>query len=139
MSEACGRSPAVSRAVDAARHRGVRPAGRPDPLDGPADPADPRGARSRGRRGEGGGPGPHGRRRGAAQIKTTEKPRKDPAVRRSRHNDPGEIERVKQLYEEIDSLTRIRDQVEERLSGERWTVTRKVAPGKTPAAPARKP
>jgi hypothetical protein len=74
-----------------------------------------------------------------AQVKTAGKPRKDPALRRTRHDDPGEIERVKQLYDEIDSLTRIRDQVEEQLSGERWTVTRKTAPGKTPAAPARKP
>ncbi len=74
-----------------------------------------------------------------AQTKTAGKPRKDPAVRRSRHNDPGEIERVKQLYEEIDSLTRIRDQVEEELSGERRTVTRKAVPSKAPAAPARTP
>ena len=74
-----------------------------------------------------------------AQVKTAGKPRRDPALRRTRHDDPGEIERVKQLNEEIDSLMLIRDRVEEELSGERRTVTRKVSPGKNPATPARKP
>lgn len=44
---------------------------------------------------------------------------KDPAVRRSRHDDPREIARVKQLYEDIENLSHIREDVEQTLRTER--------------------
>jgi hypothetical protein len=71
-----------------------------------------------------------------AQLGTGGKPRKDPAVRRSRHDDPQEVARVKALYEEIDTLSRIQERVEDDL-----TVMRRIT-AKQPAAataPARTP
>jgi hypothetical protein len=61
-------------------------------------------------------------------------PPKDLAVRRSRHDDPKEIARVKQLYEEIDALTRIREQVDDDL-----TTGRRPAAKKAAAATTREP
>jgi hypothetical protein len=61
------------------------------------------------------------------------KPRKDPAVRRSRHEDPNQIARMKALYEEIDTLSHIQERVEDDLSG-----LRRIAPKQpvTQTAPA---
>ncbi len=50
---------------------------------------------------------------------------RDPSVRRSRHDDPAEIARVKKLYEEIDSLTRVREDVDQTLRTERIRVPKK--------------
>jgi len=49
----------------------------------------------------------------------------DPAVRRSRHDDPREIERVKRLYEEIENLGQIRDGVDQTLRTDRIYVPKK--------------
>jgi hypothetical protein len=70
------------------------------------------------------------------QVETGGKPRRDSAVRRSRHDDPREIARVKALYEEIDTLTRIQERVEDDLTG-----LRRIAPKQpaTATAPARTP
>jgi hypothetical protein len=46
----------------------------------------------------------------------------DPSVRRSRHDDAREIERVKQLYQEIDNLSQSRDEVDQSLRTERFYV-----------------
>ena len=56
------------------------------------------------------------------------RPPKDAAVRRSRHDDPTEIERVNKLYEEIDNLSRIREQTEITLGRSPSLPTRKVPP-----------
>jgi hypothetical protein len=58
------------------------------------------------------------------RLQAMGRPPKDAAVGRSRHDDPKEIERVKQLYTEIESLTRI----EERLDSERKTMATKASP-----------
>jgi hypothetical protein len=71
-----------------------------------------------------------------AQLGTGGKPRKDPGVRRSRHDDPQEIARVKALYEEIDTLTRIQERVEDDLAGLRRITPKQPA---TATAPARTP
>ncbi len=71
-----------------------------------------------------------------AQIGTEGKPRKDPAVRRSRHDDPEEIARVKRLYEEIDNLSRIQDRVEDELTVMRRFTARRAAAAAAPARPA---
>jgi hypothetical protein len=52
-------------------------------------------------------------------------PPKDPAIQRSRHDDPEEIARVKKLYEEIDNLTEFRDRVDQTLRTERFYVPKK--------------
>jgi hypothetical protein len=59
---------------------------------------------------------------------------KDPAVRRSRHDDPKEIERVRQLYAEIDGLTRIQERIGGRPAERPTMPTMKpaAAPGPTP-------
>lgn len=49
---------------------------------------------------------------------------KDPWVRRSRHDDPREIARVKKLYEEIENFSQIRDDVDQTLRTERIYVPR---------------
>jgi hypothetical protein len=62
------------------------------------------------------------------------RPVTDPAVRRSGHDDPKEIERVRQLYAEIEGLTRIQERVEQRL-GDHPSMPPKrsaAAPGRTP-------
>jgi hypothetical protein len=64
------------------------------------------------------------------QARRTQPPT-DPAVWRSRHDDPGEIERVKQLYEEIEDLTRRHEQVEDGLSRQP-----RIRLKKAPSAPA---
>lgn len=53
---------------------------------------------------------------------------RDPSVRRSRHDDPREIERVRQLFEEMDGLSQARDQVDQALKTDR--------PGAPKEAPA---
>jgi hypothetical protein len=49
-----------------------------------------------------------------ARLEQGRAPR-DPAVRRSRHDDPKQIERVQKLYEEIDNLTRARERAADAL------------------------
>lgn len=49
----------------------------------------------------------------------------DPAVRRSRHDDPREIARVKQLYQEIENFSQIRESVEQKLRNDRIYVPEK--------------
>jgi hypothetical protein len=69
-----------------------------------------------------------------ARLQAQTQPPKDPAVRRSRHDDPAEIERVKQLYEEVEDLTRIQERVEDELGHAPRIRLRKApaAPGRTP-------
>jgi small-conductance mechanosensitive channel len=55
-------------------------------------------------------------------------PPKDPAVRRSHHNDPKEIERVKQLYAEIDGLTRIQERLDQQLGAQQKIPTKNIVP-----------
>jgi hypothetical protein len=69
-----------------------------------------------------------------AQLQGQGRPRKDPAIRRSHHDDPEEIARVKQLREEIDDLMRIEERVEDVLATPRPSVAKKTA-----AAPSRTP
>jgi hypothetical protein len=71
-----------------------------------------------------------------AQIQAEGKPRKDPAVRRSRHDDAAEIARVKQLYEEIDNLSRIQDRVADELTVMRRFTARRAAAAAATARPA---
>jgi hypothetical protein len=68
-----------------------------------------------------------------AQLGTGGKPRKDPAVRRSRHDDPQEIARVKALYEEIDTLSHIQERVEDDLTGLRRITPKQPAKATAPA------
>jgi uncharacterized protein (DUF1800 family) len=63
-----------------------------------------------------------------ARAQAKGQPPRDPTVRRSRHDDPEEIARVKQLYAEIESLTRIQERVEERLGDDRAVLAEKVPP-----------
>ena len=78
-----------------------------------------------------------------ARFASGEKPRQDPAVRRSQHEDPEQIARMKRLYEEVDGLTRIQDRVDEELSAmHRITARRakaKAAAVMTPSAPSPSP
>ncbi len=64
-----------------------------------------------------------------ARLQAKGQPSRDPAVRRSRHDDPKEIERVRQLYEEIESLTRIQERIDERIGSARTIPTQRVSPG----------
>jgi DNA helicase IV len=73
-----------------------------------------------------------------AQLETGGKPRKDPAIRRSRHDDPREIARVKKLYEEVDTLSRIQESVEDELTGIRRIAAKRAAEATAPA-PAHTP
>jgi hypothetical protein len=57
-----------------------------------------------------------------AQLRGEGRAPKDPAMRRTRHDDPKEIERVKHLYEEIDGLTQFQDRVDQSLTTERFYV-----------------
>jgi hypothetical protein len=52
---------------------------------------------------------------------------KDVAVRRSRHDDPREIARVRQLYQEIENLTQIQESVEEDLHRTRRIAEKRAA------------
>ncbi len=78
-----------------------------------------------------------------ARLAGGEKPRRDPAVRRSRHDDPAQIARMKQLYEEVDGLTRIQDRVDEELGAIRRIAARrakaKAAPVLAPPGPSPSP
>lgn len=47
---------------------------------------------------------------------------RDPALQRTRHEDPRQVHRVEQLYQEIDDLTRFRDRVDQTLRGDRVSV-----------------
>lgn len=67
------------------------------------------------------------RARGDFEQAHRAQPPKDPAVRRSRHDDPAEIERVKRLYEEIENLTHRQDRVEDEL-GHQPAIRLKKAP-----------
>lgn len=73
-----------------------------------------------------------------ARLASEERPRKDPAVRRSRHDDPEQIARMKRLYDEVDGLTRIQERVDEELSAMRRIAARrtKAAVVMTPPMPA---
>jgi hypothetical protein len=62
-----------------------------------------------------------------AQLRGEGRPPKDPAIRRSRHDDPREIARTKQLYEEIEDLTQIRELVDQKLRTERFYAPKKPA------------
>jgi hypothetical protein len=70
------------------------------------------------------------------QAQAQGRPPKDPAVRRSRHDDPGEIERVKQLYEEVESLSVMQQRIDETL-GQEPRIRLRKPPALPP--PARKP
>jgi hypothetical protein len=61
------------------------------------------------------------------------RPPRDPAVRRSHHDDPEQIGRVRQLYADIDDLARFQERVDARLGGEPRTAPRQpaAAPGPT--------
>ena len=59
-----------------------------------------------------------------AQIQGQGQSRKDPAIRRSRHDDPREIARVKELYEEINGLSQAGEQVDQTLRTDRLYVPR---------------
>ncbi len=50
---------------------------------------------------------------------------RDLSVRRSRHDDPAEIERVRKLYDEIDGLARIHDDIDQTLRIDRVYVPKK--------------
>ncbi len=73
-----------------------------------------------------------------AQLGGREGPRKDRAVRRSRHEDPAQIARMKKLYEEVDGLSRIQDRVDDELSALRriYVHRAKAAAVMTPPAPS---
>jgi hypothetical protein len=62
-----------------------------------------------------------------AQLRGQDSPPRDPAIRRSRHDGPREIERVRELYQEIEGLTELRDQVEQSLQNDRLYVPKKGA------------
>src|SRR5262249_21902909 len=54
------------------------------------------------------------------QVQDMRQPARDEAVARaraSRHNDPKEVERVRQLYQEIEGLTHLQGHVADRLQG----------------------
>ena len=57
-----------------------------------------------------------------AQIQAQARPPKDPAIRRSRHDDPREIARVKELYEEINGLSQAGEHVDQKLRTDRLYV-----------------
>jgi hypothetical protein len=65
-----------------------------------------------------------------AQSQVRGRPLKDPAIRRSRHDDPREIAHVKQLYEEIDGLSQAREQVDQTLRTERFYVPKTGPPSR---------
>jgi hypothetical protein len=69
-----------------------------------------------------------------ARAQFQARPSKDPAVRRSRHDDPREIERVKRLYEELEGLSQMQQRVEDELGHEPGMRLKKA-----PAAPTRGP
>lgn len=60
-----------------------------------------------------------------AQLQGAGRAPMDPAVRRSRHDDPAQIDRVKQLYQEIEGLTQIREEVDENLRIDRMRAEQK--------------
>ena len=62
-----------------------------------------------------------------AQLRGAGRAARDPAVRRSQHDDPAQIERVKQLHQEIESLTQIREQVDEKARIDRMRAEQKSA------------
>lgn len=62
-------------------------------------------------------------------LESTGRPPRDRAVRRTRHDDPREIERVNQLYAEIQGLTHARERIDSRPGSEWSVVTSKVTPG----------
>ncbi|HLH29407.1 MAG TPA: hypothetical protein VKW77_10845 [Acidimicrobiales bacterium] len=70
------------------------------------------------------------------QARGPARPPRDPAVRRSRHDDPREIERVKQLYAEVESLSEMQQRIDDTLGQEPRIRLRK--PPALPL-PARKP
>jgi hypothetical protein len=55
-----------------------------------------------------------------AQLRGEGRPLNDPSIRRTRHDDPREIERVKRLYEEIEGLSQAREQVDQKLRGDHF-------------------
>jgi hypothetical protein len=64
----------------------------------------------------------------AAHARAQLDAKSDPAIRRSRHDDPREIARVRQLHAEIEGLTHIEEQIEQRLGGDRTFVPKKAPP-----------
>jgi hypothetical protein len=59
---------------------------------------------------------------------------RDPAVRRSRHDNPKEIERVNQLYAEIENLSHVQERIGTRLGSEPMSAPKspEAAPGQMP-------
>jgi small-conductance mechanosensitive channel len=66
--------------------------------------------------------------RSQALLQVPGQPPKDPAVRRSRHDDPKETERVRQLYAEIEGLTRIQERLDQQLGSERKIPAKNITP-----------
>jgi hypothetical protein len=62
-----------------------------------------------------------------AQLRGQGLPPRDPEMRRSRHDDPREIERVRGLHQEINGLTQFRDRVEQSLQNDRLYAPKKGA------------
>jgi hypothetical protein len=62
-----------------------------------------------------------------AQLQRAGRAPRDPAVRRSQHDDPAQVERVKELHQEIEGLTQIREQVDEKARVERMRAEQKSA------------
>jgi hypothetical protein len=50
-----------------------------------------------------------------ARVQLKKQPAKDASVVRTRHRDPKDAERLRQLYEEIEGLTRINESIQEDL------------------------
>jgi small-conductance mechanosensitive channel len=63
-----------------------------------------------------------------ARLQAQGLPPKDPAVRRSHHDDPKENERVRQLYAEIEALTRIQERLDQQLGAQQKIPTKNIVP-----------
>ncbi len=67
--------------------------------------------------------------RSHARFQGKGQPLQDAAVRRSRHDDPKEIDRVRQLYAEIEGLSQIQERIDSRRGREREITTKTILPG----------
>lgn len=69
------------------------------------------------------------------RAKLQGQPRTDSAVRRSSHDDPENISRVKQLYQEIEDLSDLQERVEQELTVIRRIGARKAREAAEAAVP----
>ncbi len=63
-----------------------------------------------------------------SRLQPQGQPPNDPAVRRTRHDDRAEIERVNRLYAEIDGLSRVKERAELEVGGSRGRPANPVPP-----------